>query len=158
MPTTVHLQPRSLIDVQAIKDRKVHITLVHYNLHSSTPAVCVNRRHGNAALSIRSRSKGPGLASSRLQPHSRRPRARNITTSDMSTDTSTTKEHKLFSKTRLAICCQAFWWMSAHSRLPFSATAMLTPKTDFTCQRLRRRLLRRAAAPSGRSMTQQIRY
>lgn len=95
MPTTVHLQPRSLIDVQAIKDRKVHITLVHYNLHSSTPAVCVNRRHGNAALSIRSRSKGPGLASSRLQPHSRRPRARNITTSDMSTDTSTTKEHKV---------------------------------------------------------------
>ena len=95
MLTTVHLQYRSLVDVQTIKDRKVSFPHAHFNLHSSTPAFYVNRRHGNAALSTRSRCKGCNLAMSLRQLHSRRPRALNITTPEMSTDTSTTQERKV---------------------------------------------------------------
>lgn len=94
MPTNVHLQPRSLIDVETIKDRKVLITHAHFNFHSSTPPVCVNRRHGNAALSINLRNRRPRLAS-RRQLHSRRPSSLNSITSDMSIDTSTTKESNI---------------------------------------------------------------
>ncbi len=95
MLTAVHLQSRSLIDVQTIKGRKVSIPHAHFNLRSSTPALCVNWRNGNAAFSTRARCKGLILASSRRQLQSRRPRALNITTSEMSTDTSTTQERKI---------------------------------------------------------------
>ncbi len=95
MLIAVHLQPRSLIDVQTNKDRKVPIPHAQFNLRSSTPAFCVNWRRGNAALSTRARCEGLIPASSRRQLQSRRPRALNITTSEMPTDTSTTQERKV---------------------------------------------------------------
>lgn len=57
MLTAVHLQSRSLIDVQRSQDRKVCSLHAHFNLRSSTPALCVSWQNGDAALSTRARSK-----------------------------------------------------------------------------------------------------